>query len=357
MLMVPALIGQMVASVALAPAAEANPESVNGGLLAFMARGWDFTWGGEYSDAMQTVDVLTPREGKDRVFKAYLAGQYAYNGPALVAKLFPSKLAKFLLAGYASMAEEVLWANRAERTARLARGMRVGWFLLLYAPLMLYGLWRLKRRVGDGDGRVAWLILPVALFGVAVMFAGETSPRYSIPVQALLLMAGACGWIGGRQSGEEDVDASVLPHPFATGMALLLVAYGAFAAGVLGLRGVWSRYALADMRTAELESGHPAEDAYQAPFVAVFPDGQGGVEWPGTGGSGSVYLYGNSWREHARAEVEWRPGAKHEVELPSRLELDWAESGLRHLIFHRMEGTGPLHLGYAEIRPSASDGN
>jgi hypothetical protein len=330
-------------------------QSPHGGQLLFCARGLEPAVLGEYSENLDWIDVLTPSAAKKHFIRQFIASQCAFNGRILVAKLFPAKLAKFMLAGYASLAEEVLWANGAERTARIARGMRVGWFVLLYAPLMLWGLWRLARRVGDLC--TAWLVLPVALFGVAVMFAGETSPRYSMPVQALLLMAGACGWVGGWKSAEEDVDASVLHHPFATGMALLLVTYGAFAAVLLGSRSVWRRHALADMRTAELESGHPAEDARQAPFVAVFPDGQGEVKWPGDGGSGGVYLYGNSWREHARIEVEWRPGEKHEVELPSRLELDWAESGLRHLIFRRMEGTGPLHLGYAEIRPSASDGN
>ena len=352
LVLLPAWIGHSVASTVLAPAAEANPESINGGSLAFMARGWDFEWGGEYSDTLQTLDVLTLRTDKDRLFKAYLAGQCAYNGRALVTKLFPAKLAKFMLAGYASMAEEVLWANEAGRTARMVRGMRTGWFVLLYAPLMLCGLWRLARRVEDGDGRVAWLVLPVALFGVAVMFAGETSPRYSMPVQALLLAAGTCGWVCGRKSAEEIVDGFVSRYPFAMGMLLLLVGYGMFAVGILGLRGVWCRYALADMRSVALESGHPVAAVRLAPFEAVFPEGEGSVEWVGFGGSGAVYLHGVSWRERAKAEVEWGAEGRREVELPARLVLDWTDGEPRRLAFRRVESTGPLRLGYAEIRSS-----
>lgn len=355
MVLVPAQIGRMVTGKVLAPAAEANPESINGGSLAFMARGWDFEWGGEYSDAMQTLDVLTPRADKERVFKAYLAGQCAYNGPALVTRLFPSKLAKFLLAGYASLAEEVLWANRAEYAARIARGMRVGWFVLLYAPLMLGGLWRLARRVGDTH--TAWLVFPVALCGVAVMLAGETSPRYSMPVQALLIAAGACGWGRGEKTVKTDSNGFVGRFPFAAGMALTLAVYGTFAGGLLGLHGIWDRHALADMRTALLESGHPAEKATQAPFEAVFPEGKGIAEWPGRGGTGAVFLRGRSWRERVRAEVETPSGEWREVELPVRLEQDWGEDAPRRLVCRRVGAPGPLHLGYAEIRPVVPDGD
>lgn len=349
MVLVPAQIGRMVTGKVLAPAREANPESINGGSLAFMARGWDFEWGGEYSDAMQTLDVLTPRADKERVFKAYLAGQCAYNGPALVTRLFPSKLAKFLLAGYASLAEEVLWANGAERTARMARGMRVGWFVLLYAPAMLWGLWRLSRRVGSGDGRVAWLVLPVAMVGAAVMVAGETSPRYAMPVQALLIAAGACGWAGMGQKEEGNEKKSVLRHPFATGMVLVMVGYGVFATGILGGREIWKRYALADMRGAVLEGEHPSEKAFQGTFEAEFPDGEGAVTWAGRGGVAAMYLRGQSWREKGRAEVSTQEGEWRKVELPVRLEVRWAGDEARRIAIRRMEPPGPLYIGYVDV--------
>lgn len=349
MVLVPARIGRMVTDAVLAPACEANPKSINGGSLAFMARGWDFEWGGEYSDAMQTLDVLTPRANKERVFKAYLAGQCAYNGPALVTRLFPLKLAKFMLAGYASLAEEVLWANGAERTARMARGMRTGWFVLVYAPLMLWGLWRLSWRVGSGDGRVAWLVLPVAMFGVAVMVAGETSPRYAMPVQSLLIAAGACGWARGRKE-EGNKGKSVLSHPFATGMVLVMVGYGAFAGGLLGGRVVWEQYALADMREAILEGGHSSEVAFQAPFEAVFPSGDGVVTWAGQGGRATVYLRGRSWRERGLVEISTRAGEWQEMDLPIRVEVNWEEDATRRLTVRRTGYAGELWMGYADVR-------
>jgi hypothetical protein len=346
MVLFPVWIGRTVAGKVLVPAAEANPESINGGSLAFMARGWDFEWGGEYSDAIQTVDVLTPRVDKERFFTAYLAGQCAYNGPALVSKLFPAKLAKFLLAGYASLAEEVLWANGAERTARVARGMRVGWFVLLYAPLMLWGLWRLVRLVEDV--RTAWLVLPVALFGVAVMFAGETSPRYSMPVQALLLAAGACGF-----TGEDRKEKAVLRHPFASGMVVVATGYLLFSSGLLSLRGTWEKLALTDMRTALLEGGRVSDNPRLVPFDAVFPDGKGSIEWLGRGGGGVIYCHGVSWREHGRIEVEEEGSAPCEMTLPVRLELMWPDDVPRRVSFHRLEGGDPLHVGYAEMTPPA----
>lgn len=349
MLVVPGRIARTVVGAVLAPAWKANPASINGGNWAFMARGLDFATGGEYSDTMQTIDVLTLREGKERVFKAYLAGQCAYNGPALVTRLFPEKLAKFMLAGYASVAEEVLWANEAERMGRMARGMRTGWFVLIYAPLMLWGLWRLSRRVGAGDGRVAWMVLPVAMFGAAVMVAGETSPRYAMPVQALLIAAGACGW--GREWKEEEKEGeAVLRHPFATGMMLVMVGYGVFAAGILGGREVWNRYALADMRDTVLEGGHPSENVYQGAFEAVFPEGEGAATWAGRGEGATVYMRGRSWREKGRVEVSTREGEWREVELPARVEVRWAEDGARRLAVRRMGDMGEVWLGYADVR-------
>lgn len=353
MVLVPAQIGRMVTDKMLAPAAEANPESINGGSLAFMARGWDFEWGGEYSDAMQTLDVLTPRADKERVFKAYLAGQCAYNGPALVTRLFPSKLAKFLLPGYASLAEEILWANGAERTARLARGARTGWFVLFCAPLALWGLWRLVRHAGHP--RTAWLVIPVALTGVAVMLVGETSPRYSMPVQALLFAAAACGltFRTGKSGDAVPVEdgAPVFPRPFAVGLGVVLVAYFSFAAGLLALRGTVRSSALADMRAASLESGHPRDNPRLAPFEAVFPDGTGSVVWPGRGGRATAYLRGATWRDRGTAEVECPPGTWREVVLPARLEFDWEDTAPRRVALRRIPSGAPLLLGHVAIQP------
>lgn len=349
MVLIPAWIGRMVAGKVLLPAVEANPEPINGGSLAFMARGWNFEWGGEYSDAMQTLDVLTPRADKNRFFKAYLAGQCAYNGPALVAKLFPSKLAKFLLAGYASLAEEVLWANGAERTARVARGMRVGWFVLLYAPLMLWGLRRLVRRAEDM--RTAWLVIPVALFGVAVMFVGETSPRYSMPIQALLVAAGTCGLAGLREGDENDATILQNPrYPFVSGLGLVLLGYLVFSVGVLALRGTGRRFALTDMRTVALEGGNPVDNPKQAAFEVVFPDGAGSAEWAGRGGRATAYMRGVSWRERGSAEIEYLPGTWRQVALPARLELEWDDGALRRMAVRRTDEVETLYFGYASVR-------
>ena len=327
---------------------EANPVPIRGGQLAFAARGWDCRGWGEYVEEGERLDILTPPMLKNRLFQMYIAGQCAYNGWHLTTKLFPAKVTKFMLAGYASLAEEVLWANGAERTGRVARGMRTGWFVLIYAPLMLWGLWRLSRRVGAGDGRVAWMVLPVAIFGVAVMVAGETSPRYAMPVQALLVAAGACGWARERKE-EEKEGGFVLKHPFAMGTVLVMVGYGAFAGGILGGREVWKRYALADMREAVLEGGHPSEEAFQGPFEAVFPGGEGSVIWRGRGGNVAVYLRGRSWREKGRAEISSGEGEWQEVELPVRVEIAWKKDAERRLAVRRTGEEGEVWMGYADV--------
>lgn len=348
MVFVPDRIGRMVASEVLVPAREANPESINGGSLAFMARGWDFEWGGEYSDALQTLDVLTPRADKERVFKAYLAGQCAYNGPALVTRLFPMKLAKFLLAGHASLAEEVLQANGADTATHLARGARVGWFVLLYGPLMLLGLWRLAGRTADV--RTAWLIIPTALTGIAVMLVGETSPRYSMPVQALLLAAGACGLAEGRNEDGGGAKQATRT-PFAVGLGIVVGGYLVVAAGLFALRGTWQKYALADTRAAVLEGGRPVDDPRQAPFEAVFPVGNGSLEWAGQGGRATAYVRGKSWKERGRIEVECPQGTWREVTLPARLELQWDDGAARRVAVRRTQGGGEIYIGYADVEP------
>ncbi|MBR6022124.1 MAG: hypothetical protein IK066_06870 [Kiritimatiellae bacterium] len=345
MLAVPALVSRLAAGAVLAPAREANPESVNGGSVAFLARGWDPQWGGEYSDTLQTLDILTPREEKSRFFEGYLAGQCAWNGKLLAGRLFPAKLAKFMLAGYASLAEEVLWANGAERVARAARGARVGWFLV-WAPLALWGLWRVSGRAGCGDGRLAWVAGPVAAFAVAVVFAGETSPRYAMPVLPLLFATAAWGW-----AGEEDDDAGcrVRWAWFGTGLATVAVAYLGVAAAVLGGREFWKSLALKDMREAVLEGGSVSEAAERSPFEARFGNGAGSVAWPGPdGGAMAVYAWGASWRD--RGKIEWRAGEGEEwraTQLPARLAPHWDAGPERRLEMRRVDGGTVLQAGYA----------
>lgn len=319
-------------------------DSSHGGQLAFCARGLDTAVWGEYAEDLDWLDILTPPEEKNSFFKRFIASQCAWNGKVLVTRLFPAKLAKFMLAGYASLAEEVLWANGAVETAQVARGMRVGWFLLLYGPLMLWGLRRLAKRLDNG--RLAWCLLPVAGFAAAVMFAGETSPRYVMPIQPLLLAAGVAGLAGQHKASESP---SPPRRPFATSLALATGAYLVFAMVLLGLRGVFAKTAFADMRTATLVGGHADGNPLQAPFEAFCPNGSGVVKWPGHGGNAVVYLHGNSWKDHGRVQVEWSPGNTRELTLPARLEIKWPDNAPRNLSFQQFDGKSPVRFGYASL--------
>lgn len=325
---------------------EANPVPIRGGQLAFAARGWDLAYAGEYVETGEQLDILTPGPQKNRFFLKYLASQCAYNGGAVVGRLFPAKLAKFMLLGYASLGEEVLFANGADAVARAARGARVAWFLV-FGVLGVVGLKMMDRRVLEVDGgrKVAWLVVPVAMFAVAVVLAGETSPRYSMPVQPLLFAVAAWGLCeeGPRRKwGMIDKNAGF------SGFIAAVAGVALVAAVVAGCGGVWSRWALLDMREASLEGGAAVADATQAPYEARFPGGGGSVTWRGEGGAVAAYAWGAGWRDRGEIEVRTcEDGEWQRMRLPMRIVAHWRDGERRRLEVRRCDGKGPLSVGYA----------
>lgn len=345
LVLLPHVLGNALAKPALERIREANPESINGGSLAYMARGWDPTWGGEFSATCERLDVLTPREAKDGFFRGYLAGQLAYNGRHWVARLLPEKAAKCLLAGYASLAEEVWRANVAEDGARCLGGMRTGYFLV-YAPLLLLGLWRLLGR-RSLDGRVAMAVLPCAVLLAAVVLTGETSPRYSLHVQPLLAMVLGTWLAGRREKASEGKKVGGKGHRW-LGLGTVAAGGGMLALAVWAGRSVFEKSALWDMREAAVEGRTSEVSGTLRAFEVWLADGAGAVTWPGRGGAAAAYLWSDGAKGAGRAEVSDDIGGVREVELPARVELRWGDGAERRLEVRRTDGAGAVMMGYAD---------
>lgn len=184
----PALAGRLCTGPLMARIDAADLHHLESGAVAFMARGWVPETGGEYAYSHEVIDCLTPRDLKKDVQRRLLASQLAYNGPQVFFRLFPTKLAKYFLLGFAAGAEEMLNANGAQTWAVAAKGARVA-FLLVVLPLVFWGGLCLLPKVGRS--RYWPFTVPCLLLATAYICTGETSPRYSIYIQALLFgMAG-----------------------------------------------------------------------------------------------------------------------------------------------------------------------
>lgn len=186
--LLPLVVSHACVSPLLARIDAADLHHLESGAVAFMARGWVPETGGEYAHSHEIIDTLTPLPLKTGVQTRLLLSQLAYNGPTVCFRLFPTKLAKYFLLGFASGAEEMLNANNARAWATLAKGARIAFFFF-FAPLaMLGGAWWLSR---TGKSRDWPFWAPCILLVAAYVCTGETSPRYSIYIQtALFAFAG-----------------------------------------------------------------------------------------------------------------------------------------------------------------------
>ena len=236
-----------IASILLSPLSthvdEADLHRLSSGTVAFMARGWMPETGGEYSGTYEQIDVLTPSEHKHSVQASLLASQAYYNSRILLFRLFPIKLAKFFLLGHASGAEEVLVHNGAETIALLAKGARTA-YLLAALPLMIWGGILLLPLLRSTTRLV--LVLPCAIFCVATVVVGETSPRYSTYIQPFLFMLGALPLAWSARRRDRLRKASWAPSLVAAGSIFLAFL---LAIGILAAARPWLRsHAFQDLR-------------------------------------------------------------------------------------------------------------
>ena len=222
---------------------QSNLHRLSSGTVAFMARGWMPETGGEYSATYEQIDCLTPLGKKQSALASLLASQAFYNPRTLLFRLFPVKLTKYFLLGHATGTEEMLVQNGATTAAWLAKGARTA-YLLAALPLMIWGGFLLLPLVRTTP-RIL-LVLPGALFCLATVLVGETSPRYSTYIHPLLFMLGALPLAWGAWRRGLLLRASRAPGLLAAGSlgAAFLVA-----AGLLFAARPWFRHrACQDMR-------------------------------------------------------------------------------------------------------------
>lgn len=184
----PLLVSALLVSPLSRRIEEANLHRLSSGMAGFMARGWMPETGGEYSATYEQIDVMTPLPDKQSTQIQILVSQACYNLRTLLFRLFPTKMAKFFLLGYASSAEEMLSINGSVRAAAAAKGARTA-YLLGVLPLMAWGAVLLLPRLRKM--RRIHIVLPCVVYAGGIVLMGETSPRYSIYILPFLLMLAA----------------------------------------------------------------------------------------------------------------------------------------------------------------------
>ncbi len=233
---------------------------LNSVLPAFVARGWCPETGGEYCGRYEQLDRVTPAGQKEAAMLRLVLSQIRYN-PRTVCLRFPLvKTAKLFLVGYAANLEESL-AAADSGILPWVRGLR-----LAAAPVFLgLAFWGCMVLASTPTVQRRWMpvLLALVLTWGAYVFAGETSPRYSIFCQPFLALLGALALGGadpaaGRSGGGVPWRGLVFRAGLVVG--LLAAALGA---------ATWAvRWIPADRLYADLEHGW---ESSADPGPAVLP--------------------------------------------------------------------------------------
>lgn len=160
---------------------------------AFVARGWCPESAGEYCGRYEQLDRVTPPEEKKAAMFRLVLSQIRRN-PGTVCVRFPvTKTAKLFLVGYAANFEESLGLSSA-RLLPWVRGLRLA-AAPIFLGLAVWGCLGLAARPRLLARWLPVLLAPLLTWG-AYVFAGETSPRYSIFCQPFLALLGASALAG-----------------------------------------------------------------------------------------------------------------------------------------------------------------
>ena len=360
----PALAGYATTGPLMARIDAADLHHLESGAVAFMARGWVPETGGEYAYSHEVIDCLTPRELKIGVQKRLLASQLAYNGPQVFFRLFPTKLAKYFLLGFAAGAEEMLNANGAHAWVALAKGARIAFLLVVLPLVFLGGLWLLPKA---GKSRYWPFVVPCLLLAAAYVCTGETSPRYSIYIQPLLF--GMAGYGMARAEAGKMASPGWVREALPAAGVLSAGYLGAAALAIWGLAPRLEPFACLDARKWPITDGVAAAPAIRtkAPFVVELvaraaPEGTvwGPMDLPEApvagrdlvayvfpGGSGARFRYNDV---EATVSAEGDGPSKSLLRMPACMRIP-AGSGMamhRKIKFHApFETEAPLLWGYA----------
>lgn len=338
----------------------ADLHHLESGAVAFMARGWVPETGGEYAYSHELIDCLSPRQLKAGIQKRLLLSQLAYNAPEVVFRLFPVKLAKYFLLGFAAGAEEMLNANGADGWAAAAKGARIA-FLLAFLPLVALGGARWMPQAGKSRN---WpFLVPCVLLVAAYVCTGETSPRYSIYVHPLLFALAGFSVSRVRQKWPAGWGARSLPAlgALATGFAVVSVFVLCLCPSLA------EPHACLDARTWDGEGVvfarplHPARKPFVVEMLPHRTDddatGWGPLEWPVVSGRGKdaiIYVFPENLGGSPAlgfAEWSWESGQTRKegtVVLPGCLRLEGAGRDGGRLRFHVPGACNErLAVGYA----------
>lgn len=364
----PLAINRATVEPFLARIRDADLHHHESGAIAFMARGWVPETVGEYSYTLERIDYLTPPPWKRAVQKQLLLSQFVYNTPNVFFRLFPGKIVKYFLVGYASGAEDMLNANGVLTWAAAMKGARVA-FLLLFLPLIALGAVRLAASVSSP--RFIPLLIPCFLLAAAYIGTGETSPRYSIYIQPLLFVLAVLP-LAERPS-------SVNPGPLLRGVALPAILVAAYIVlsgiAIAALPPILRPFAAADMRLATAPAGTfrlPTSPTLRPFAVDLLPQpAPDGTVWgplslpPAPDGdtpNAPLLLYafpGTDTRRfrHSPLAVEILSGDhahSFETTLPVCLPVPADAAAAPQILFRSgFTSSAPLSVGYA-VRPVSS---
>ena len=340
---------------------------LNSVLPAFVARGWCPESAGEYCGRYEQLDRVTPWGGKKAAMFRLVLSQIRRN-PETVCVRFPAaKTAKLFLVGYAANFEEGL-GQTASRALPWVRGMR-----LAAAPIFLgLAVWGCLGLAARPRLQARWLpvlLAPLLTWG-AYVFAGETSPRYSIFCQPFLALLGASALAGraGRGGRPQGLPGgawrSIAARAAVVAGGIALALGGA----VAGVRWLPEHRLYADLeRGWAREAGASAAPGLYRPFEArlVLPeDGSPArAAWrlpprPGSADAVSFYvLQADGAARAARLAVGTDAGNLFGLPLeglrePLYVELD-LPAGAESLVFcvepapdAARAGGGEVHVGY-----------
>lgn len=240
-------------------------------LPGFVARGWCPESGGEYCGRYEQLDRATPWPRKPSAMYRLALSQIRH-APAKACFLLPlAKTAKLHLVGYAANLEESLATAKSGHLAWV-RGFR-----LAGAPVFLGlaagGCFLLARRRSPMDRWLPVLLVPMLTWG-AYVFAGETSPRYSVFSQPFLALLGALalGGIADKGSGEEAAELRSRRSVAGRAAACAAVLGMGLAAAALAVRALPARTFYADLEKGWLDPATVAPGPYR-PFEARIQTG------------------------------------------------------------------------------------
>ena len=339
---------------------------LNSILPAFVARGWCPESAGEYCGRYEQLDRVTPWDGKKPAMFRLVLSQIRRN-PGTVCVRFPAtKTAKLFLVGYAANFEESL-GQSASRALPWARGLR-----LAAAPIFLgLAVWGCLGLAARPRLQARWLpifLAPILTWG-AYVFAGETSPRYSIFCQPFLALLGASALAGfaGRGGLPQALPEGAWRGVAARAAAVALGIALALGAAVAGVRLLPEHRLYADLEQGwTAEAGDPVAAGAYRPFearLALPADGSPArAAWrlpprPASANAVSFYvLQADGAARAARLVVGTSAGTLFELPLeelnePRYVELD-LPPGSESLVFAAEPASaaaapgGAVHIGY-----------